>query len=103
MQHPIFRVTAFEQTAPYTLRIQFDDGVSRVINFEPVLRGELFGPLRDPAEFACAKLDPEVHTLVWPSGADFDPTTLHDWPEHEAEFKKAAARWEKVVAPSATR
>jgi hypothetical protein len=52
-------------------------------NFEPILRGELLGPLRDPVEFARVKIDPEVHTLVWPSGADFDPATLHDWPEHE--------------------
>ena len=36
-------------------------------------------------------------------GSDFDPAMLHDWPEHEAAFKKAAARWEEVVAPTATR
>jgi hypothetical protein len=23
------------------------------------------------------KIDPEVHTLVWPNGADFDPATFH--------------------------
>jgi len=96
MQHPIYRVTAFQQTAPYTLRVQFDDGLSRTINFEPILRGELFGLLRDPAEFSRVKLDPEVHTLVWPSGADFDPAILHDWPEHEAEFREAAAGWDNV-------
>src|SRR6266403_2961609 len=73
MQHPIYRVVAFEQTGPFTLRIRFDDGLSRTINFEPILRGELFGPLHDPGEFTRVKLDPEVHTLVWPSGADFDP------------------------------
>ena len=67
MQHPIHRVTSFEQTAPYTLRVEFDDGLSRVIDFEPILHGELFGPLRDPAEFARVKLDAEVKTLVWPS------------------------------------
>jgi len=96
MRHPIYRVVAFEQIGPYTLRIRFDDGISRSIDFEAILRGELFGPLRDSEKFARVTLDPEVHTLVWPSGADFDPAVLHDWPEHEAEFKKAAGRWEKV-------
>jgi hypothetical protein len=98
MQHPIHRVTLFQQTAPYTLRVQFDDGFSRVIDFEPILHGELFGPLRDPAEFARVKLDAEVKTLVWPSGADFDPAVLHDWPEHEAAFRAAAKRWSSAAA-----
>src|SRR5947208_4804851 len=64
MQHSIHRVTGCEQTAPYTLRVRFEDGVSRAINFEPILRGELFGPLRDPEEFARVSIDPEVRTLV---------------------------------------
>jgi hypothetical protein len=98
MQHPIHRVTSFEQTAPYTLRVEFDDGLSRVINFEPILHGELFGPLREPAEFARVKLDTEAKTLVWPSGADFDPAVLHDWPEHETAFRAAAKRWNSAAA-----
>ena len=85
MRHPIYRVTSFEQTGPYALR--------QTINFEPILEGELYGPLRDPAEFARVKIDPEVHTLVWPSGADFDPAILHDWPKHEAAFRAAAQGW----------
>lgn len=103
MQHPIYGVQAFEQVAPFTLRIEFDDGLTRTINFEPILRGQLFGPLRDPGEFARVKIDPEVHTLVWASGADFDPATLHDWPEHEAEFRRAAERWEDVPAATSAR
>jgi hypothetical protein len=90
MSHPIHRITAFEQIGTYSLRLRFDDGLSRSIDFEPVLSGELFGPLRDPEIFAQATLDPEIHTIVWPSGADFDPATLHDWPEHESEFRAAA-------------
>jgi hypothetical protein len=98
MSHPIFRITSFGQTGAYSLRVSFDDGLSRTIDFEPILAGELFGPLRDPKVFAEVKLDAEVHTLVWPSGADFDPATLHDWPEHEAAFKAAAERWSHAVA-----
>ena len=76
MRHPIYRVTSFEQTGPYSLRVQFDDGSSQTIDFESVLAGELYSPLRDLAEFARVKIDPEVNTLIWPSGADFDPAIL---------------------------
>jgi hypothetical protein len=93
MQHPIHHIESFEQTGTYSLRIRFSDGLVRTIDFEPILEGELFGPLRDPSNFAAVALDPEVDTLVWPSGADFDPAVLHDWPEHEAAFKAAARRW----------
>jgi hypothetical protein len=31
--------------------------------------------------------------LVWPNGADFDPATLHDWPEYELEMLELARRW----------
>ena len=43
-------------------------------------------------------LDPEIGTLVWPNGADFDPATLHDWPEHASAFQALAQRWEHVKA-----
>ena len=98
MKHRINRIESFEQTGRYTLRIRFDDGLCRAIDFEPILHGEIYGPLHDPAEFARVTLDPEVRTLVWPSGADFDPGILHDWPEHEAEFEAATKRWDKSHA-----
>ena len=93
MNHPIYRVRSFEIVGAYVLRIAFDDGTAQTIDFEPVLAGELFGPLRAPALFRQVRLDPEVHTLVWPNGADFDPATLHDWPEHEAGMIALAKRW----------
>lgn len=84
--HPIYRVCSAEVVGPHTLHITFDDRSEQTINFQFMLVGELYGPLRDLAVFNQVQVDPEVHTLVWPNGADFDPATLHDWPEQVVEL-----------------
>ena len=94
MDHPIYRVMSFETQAPYTLLVRFDDGTEQVIDFRPVLAGELLGPLRDPAIFDQVTIDPEVHTLVWPNGADFDPATLHDWTRFAPVLIARARQWD---------
>jgi len=100
MEHPIHSVKMVAVIAPYTLRVRFEDDTTREINLEPLLLGELFGPLRDPTLFAQVHVDPEVHTVVWPNGADFDPATLYDWPTRSADFIALAHSWSK--APSET-
>jgi hypothetical protein len=93
MIHPIHRVTAFRIVGAYTLSVTFADGTEQRIDFKPVLHGALFGPLQDPATFNQVTLDPEVGTLVWPNGADFDPATLHDWPQVREELATRARTW----------
>jgi hypothetical protein len=93
MTHAIHRVIAFDVVGPHSLAVTFADGLKRTIDFLPVLEGELYGPLREPSFFNLVALDPEVHTLVWPNGADFDPTMLHDWPDVADEFAAQAKRW----------
>jgi hypothetical protein len=95
-KHSIHFVRSFEILNAYTIRVCFEDGTQQIIDLEPVLEGELYGPLRDPEVFQQAHLDPIAHTLVWPNGADFDPAILHDWPQHKAEFHAAAKRWALV-------
>lgn len=95
MQHPIYRVEAFEIVAPYTLKVAFDDYTTQLIDFQPVLAGEMYAPLRDLRVFNQVTLDPEVHTLVWPNGADFDPATLHDWPRHVRQFQRMTRTWKE--------
>ncbi len=98
MNHPIYRVTAFEHVGPYALRVSFNDGTAQTINFKSVLAGAVYRPLRDLKVFGQVQIDPEVHTLVWPNGADFDPATLHDWPEHAQAWAERAKQWELVPA-----
>ena len=98
MNHPIHRVISFAIVAPYTLRVGFEDDTLQVIDFQPILAGNFYGPLRDIHFFNQVKLDPEVHTLVWPNGADFDPATLHDWPRYQEALIQRAKTWDQVSA-----
>ena len=96
MEHAIHRVTGFQIVGPYTLIVRFADGTNRKIDFLPVLAGELYGPLRELSVFNQVAVDSEVHTLVWPNGADFEPAILHDWPVYEQPFRERAKHWETV-------
>ena len=98
MSHPICRVCSCEIVSGYTLRVRFDDDTKQTIDFQPILTGELYGPLRDPEVFHRVGTDQEVHPLVWPNGADFDPATLHVWPVNEQAFRDLARRREPVQA-----
>jgi Protein of unknown function (DUF2442) len=101
MAHEIHVVTGFEKVAPFTLRVDFEDGTSQVIDFRPLLHGEIFGPLRDPDRFDRVRLDEESGTLTWPNGADFDPAMLHDWPKFGPELAALAKSW--TEAPLTTK
>jgi len=93
MSHQIHKVVSFKKVAPFTLRLGFEDGTHQVIDFHPVLMGELYGPLTDSHLFDQVRLDEEVQTLVWPNGVDFDPATLHDWPQSGPKLEALAKSW----------
>jgi hypothetical protein len=96
--HGLYRVISAQILRPYVLEVAFGDGLRREIDLSEVLYGELYGPLRDPAMFGRVTVDPAAATVTWPNGADFDPETLHDWPEHEAAFIAQAKRWRAAAA-----
>jgi hypothetical protein len=77
--HQSYDVVDFEVVSDDTLHVVFDDGSEQVINFEPILQGNIYGPLRDLTLFNQVRIDQDAMTLVWPNGADFDPETLHNW------------------------
>lgn len=86
MTHRLYKVVSLMIVGEYTLRLEFDDGATQIIDFTPVLFGELFGPLRDLVLFNQVTLDPVAHTVTWPNGADFDPETLRHWPDYVDEL-----------------
>jgi hypothetical protein len=94
MNHSIYRVVSVKVSGPYKLQVEFDDDTSQVIDFQPILNGEIYAPLLDIALFNQVQIDPEVQTLVWPNGADFDPETLHDWSEDVKELTTLSQQWQ---------
>jgi hypothetical protein len=71
-------IVAATSEGAHRMRLRFEDGVEGVVDLEPHLtfRG-VFEPLRDPAYFAKVRVDPELGTVAWPSGADLDPDVLY--------------------------
>ena len=98
MDHPIYTIKSFKIVRDYTLRVEFDDGVVQAIDFEPVLAGEVFGPLLDLELFNQVQIEPHFKNLVWSNDAEFDPEILHDWPDHADEMKERAKEWAKMPA-----
>lgn len=98
VDHAIYRITDVAVIGPHALRLSFDDGLTRTIDLKDVLAGELYGPLQDSVVFAQVTINPEVETIEWPNGADFDPATLHDWPEHEPAWRARAELWRTAAA-----
>jgi len=62
----------------YTVWLRFSDGVEGEIDLRGELHGPVFEPLKDLETFKNFSVHPELHTLVWPNGADFAPEFLHD-------------------------
>jgi hypothetical protein len=64
----------------YRLWLRFDDGTEGEVDLGPELSFEgIFEPLRDPSYFARVDVDPELGTLVWPNGADWDSLVLYSY------------------------
>lgn len=72
----IVHVTRVQVVGPYSLKLEFDNGVHKRVNLRRELYGPIFEPLRDPAYFARAYLDPDSRTVTWPNHADFAPDFL---------------------------
>lgn len=66
----LFHVAAVRPLGGSVFWLRFDDGAAGEVDLGPELEGPVFGPLRDRAAFAEARVDPELRTVAWPNGAD---------------------------------
>lgn len=74
----MIRVTDARLVRDFVVWVRFNDGSEGEVDLSNELDGPVFEPLKDPKVFAQFKVDRDVHTLVWPNGADLAPEFLHE-------------------------
>ena len=62
----------------YAVWLRFSDGATGEVDLSDRLYGPVFQPLKDREYFQTFEVHQELHTLVWPNGADFAPEFLHE-------------------------
>ena len=72
------RIVEAEYIKDFKILITFNNGVKKVVNLEQHLWGEMFEPLKDKNLFKQFKVNNDIHTIVWPNGADFSPERLYE-------------------------
>ncbi|MSQ70311.1 MAG: DUF2442 domain-containing protein [Betaproteobacteria bacterium] len=69
----------------YRLLLRFNNGDAGEVDLSGELEGEIFEPLRDPAQFATAYQHPVMRTVAWLNGADLAPEYLLELMRHQQE------------------
>lgn len=72
------KIESAEYVTGHAIRLRFADGTEGIVDLKDELWGEVFEPLKDPATFRNFRLDPELNTVTWPSGADLAPEFLYE-------------------------
>ncbi len=89
----ILHVTEAKYVENFKIELSFNNGKSGVVDLSDSLKGPVFEQLKEKSEFSKLKLDKELHTIVWPNGADLAPEYLYykafkTQPDLQRQFKE---------------
>lgn len=70
------RPTDVEHLSGRVLKITFNDGVVRELDFSGALGG-ILSTIDNDSTFDKARIDPNARTVSWPNGIELDPDVLH--------------------------
>ena len=71
-------VTDVTYLEEYKLRVTFSNSVTKDVDLQGELYGQVFEPLKDVAVFAQVRVNADTCTIEWPNGADFAPEFLYE-------------------------
>jgi len=89
------RLTKARYLDGYRIVLTFEDGTRGILDMKDHRWRGVFEPLKKPEIFRSFKLDDELETIVWPTGADLAPEFLYE----QATLPGHALRSTRRVAP----
>ena len=69
-------VTKAEYLDGYRVKLQFNNGETRIVDLSQSLNGTVFAPLKDIEFFK--RFSIKFNTIEWENGADFAPEYLYE-------------------------
>ncbi len=74
-------VVKAEYVSGYRIKLWFNNHVTKIVDLQSSLKGCVFEPLKDLAQFQLFKV--KYNTIEWSNRADFAPEYLYDLPACE--------------------
>ena len=86
-------VTSAKYLEDYKVEVSFNNGRHGIADLSDALKGKVFEPLKNKAEFSGLVIDKELDTIVWLNGADLAPEYIFfqafkNEPELQNKFKE---------------
>jgi hypothetical protein len=75
MTKQLIRVISAEYVKAHQIKVCFNDGTQKIVDFSNWLHGEVFKPLVSKRQFK--RFFVAGGTVCWPNGADIAPETLY--------------------------
>jgi hypothetical protein len=72
------RVVEAKHRGGHVLWLRFADGCTGQVDLADAIQGPIFEPLHSVEYFERFRVDEDLHTVVWPNGADFAPEFLRE-------------------------
>ena len=73
---PLLKIVAAEYAAGYSLRLTFNNGEVKLVEFTPLMQKGICRKLQDPNYFKAFRLDP--FTVDWNNEIGFAPRYLYE-------------------------
>ncbi len=70
-------ITEARHLHDYVVEVTFNNGRKGLADLSEALKGQIFEPLKEIAQFSRLKVDEELETITWENGADLAPEYIY--------------------------